>query len=183
MQTPHEIRTSRQMLGLTQSELARLAGVSLPTIQNLEARRANPTLSTLEAVYRVLGLRFKAAFPPAHWDDLARCGAPLMVGEEAHPPQGAGVVRDAPFRPTPGLLLSRLRGACLELSGRPDQEGQSRRRDAVRALLLALQIHFPSFYGEHLAGAPLVEEILSAAVDGRTIRMAREATAVLATYL
>ena len=183
MYPPNAIRASRELLGLTQTELARLAGVSLPTIQNLEAGRANPTLSTLDAVFRSLGLQLTAAFPPADWDELARCGAPLMIGEAAHPPQDGGVVRDAAFRPTPPLLLERLRDACLDLRRHPDLEGQDRRRDAVRALLLALRTHFPSFFREHLARAPLYEDLLSAGVDGRAVRLAREAVAVLATYL
>lgn len=171
------IRPARELLGLTQTELAHRSGLSLPTIQNLEAGRANPTQATLDAVLGVLGLEVRVGPRRADWDRLARCGAPLLLtGRE-------GSVRETSFRPTPGSLLEELRTACLELRDHRDQEGQERRRDAVQGLLLALRVHFPSFFQEHVAGVPLYQDHLSAPVDGRTVRLAREAVAVLAEYL
>jgi transcriptional regulator with XRE-family HTH domain len=179
----HRIRPARELLGLTQTGLAHHAGVSLPTIQNLEAGRANPTQATLAAVLGALGMELRLVSRPADWDALVRCGAPLLIAGLHGSPEDGAEVRETSFRPTPELLLAHLRDACLELTDEAEDDGQERRRDAVRALLVALRGHFPSFFREHLSGVPLYEGYLSAPVDGRTIRLAREAVAVLAEYL
>ena len=183
MHPSDRIRPARELLGLTQSELAHRAGVSLPTVQNLEAGRANPTQATLSAVLEALGFQVQAVASPADWDGLARCGAPLLLAGPEGSPSGPAEVRESHFRPSPQQLLEHLRAACLELLESPEEEGQARRREAVQALLMALQGHFPSFFQEHLAGIPLYASHLSRPADGRTIRLAREAVAVLAEYL
>ena len=178
------IREARTLQGLTQTELAYRSGVSLPTVQNMETGRANPTIATLNAVLGALGLELKSAPRYADWDELALCGAPLMVREEpAADSQGNRTVRDRHRGPTPDLLLKNLRDACLELrhvSGTTDLE---RRQDAVQALLLAIRSHFPGFYSDHLAGVDLYEPYVSLPITGRTNRLAREAVATLARYL
>ena len=50
-----ELRWMRDDLGLTQSELARLAGVSQPAIAQLESPDSNPTIDTLSRVARAMG--------------------------------------------------------------------------------------------------------------------------------
>lgn len=45
-----EIKKLRLSRGLTQSQLAHQSGVSLPTIQNIEALKANPSLMILERI-------------------------------------------------------------------------------------------------------------------------------------
>lgn len=49
-----ELRTQR---GLTQFQLAQLSGVSLPTIQNIEALKANPSISILEKIFNSLNAK------------------------------------------------------------------------------------------------------------------------------
>lgn len=44
----------RKMLGLTQKELAKLAGVSQSLIAKMESRKINPTYSKVKAIYDVL---------------------------------------------------------------------------------------------------------------------------------
>ncbi|PIS11624.1 MAG: XRE family transcriptional regulator, partial [Bdellovibrio sp. CG10_big_fil_rev_8_21_14_0_10_47_8] len=51
MHIAEQVRSLRLSLGLTQSQLATLAKVSLPTIQNIEAGRANPGLDVVERIY------------------------------------------------------------------------------------------------------------------------------------
>lgn len=46
----------RKTLEISQKELALLAGISLHTVCNLESQRGNPTLASLLAVAKVLGL-------------------------------------------------------------------------------------------------------------------------------
>jgi len=50
-----ELRWMRDDLGLTQSELARLAGISQPAIAQLESPDSNPTIDTLSRVVRAMG--------------------------------------------------------------------------------------------------------------------------------
>lgn len=182
--TPSQhIREERTRLGLTQSELAQRAGVSLPTIQNMEAGRANPSLATLNAVLDGLGLRLEIGARPVDWDRLAACGAPLMVREQTAELEPTHASDDLSAPPDAEMLLANLRDACRALHGHPAGPGDQRRREAVHALLLALKLHFPSFFKEHLAGVEMYEEVLSDAISGRTIRMTREAASSLARYL
>lgn len=48
------LRQRREIFKLTQTELAVRAGVSLPSIQKMEAGRSNPALKTLQKVFNVL---------------------------------------------------------------------------------------------------------------------------------
>jgi len=50
-----ELRWMRDDLGLTQAELAKLAGVSQPAIAQLESPDSNPTIDTLNGVARAMG--------------------------------------------------------------------------------------------------------------------------------
>src|SRR5436309_2470315 len=50
-----ELRWMRADLGLTQAELAKLAGVSQPAIAQLESPGSNPTIDTLNRVARAMG--------------------------------------------------------------------------------------------------------------------------------
>src|SRR5205085_12488243 len=49
------MRCRRESLGLTQSELAKLAGVSQPAIAQLESPDSKPTIDTLNRVARAMG--------------------------------------------------------------------------------------------------------------------------------
>jgi len=52
-----KIKERRQLLGITQQDLADISGVALRTIKQLENDdRANPSLKTLSKVLDVLGL-------------------------------------------------------------------------------------------------------------------------------
>ncbi len=50
-----ELRWMREDLGLTQAELAKLAGVSQPAIAQLESPDSNPTIETLNRVASAMG--------------------------------------------------------------------------------------------------------------------------------
>ena len=50
MITPQQIRGARAMLGLTQAELAELAGISKTGLNNIESGAADPKISTLKAI-------------------------------------------------------------------------------------------------------------------------------------
>jgi transcriptional regulator with XRE-family HTH domain len=54
MITPEQIRGARAMLGLTQAELARRAGISKTGLNNIESGSSDPKASTLRAIQQVL---------------------------------------------------------------------------------------------------------------------------------
>ncbi len=58
------IRELRRKAGLTQTELARIAGTSQPTIAAYEAGRKSPTLQTLSRIARAVGLEATVSFVP-----------------------------------------------------------------------------------------------------------------------
>ena len=51
-----QIKARRDMLHLTQEQLAELAGIGLRTLKQFESGKGNPTLATLQKVTEVLGL-------------------------------------------------------------------------------------------------------------------------------
>lgn len=48
------------MLGITQQELADLAGISINTVVAVERNEGNPKISTIIAICKVLGLKLNA---------------------------------------------------------------------------------------------------------------------------
>jgi transcriptional regulator with XRE-family HTH domain len=50
-----QVKERREMLKITQENLAELSGVGLRTIKQLEAGKANPTYKTLQEIADVLG--------------------------------------------------------------------------------------------------------------------------------
>ena len=165
---------SRRDLGLTQTEAAVLAGVSLATVQNIEAGRANPSVGTLGRILGALGMECRVCSLAADWDALAALGVPLLqTGQPSKP------VR-------PSLLVPHLRLAMVELA-RPASGGTSgntgRKLEAVQATLLALKHHFPTFYGRHFARAPVAEALWPRDCSGRLVKLSRLAKQALAEYL
>ena len=54
MITPNQIRGARAMLGLTQADLAKAAGLSNTGLNNIERGIADPKVSTLQAIQAAL---------------------------------------------------------------------------------------------------------------------------------
>jgi predicted transcriptional regulator len=65
--TPEEIRSRRVMLGLTQTELARKAGISQSMIARIESGSVDPRVSTLSRIVAVLSQKEK---PPYRAKDV-----------------------------------------------------------------------------------------------------------------
>jgi len=51
-----KIKERRDTLGITQPDLAEMAGVNINTIYNIESGRGNPTLSKLNNIVDILGM-------------------------------------------------------------------------------------------------------------------------------
>ncbi|RVQ04149.1 helix-turn-helix transcriptional regulator [Sinorhizobium meliloti] len=63
MITPEQIRGARAMLGMTQAELAKAAGISTTGLNNIERGSADPKASTLRSIRAALessGVVFQA---------------------------------------------------------------------------------------------------------------------------
>jgi transcriptional regulator with XRE-family HTH domain len=159
----------RRALGLTQSALARRAGISLATLQNVEAGRANPALGTLRRILGPLGLRLTMAPDETDWDVLAGLGVPLAVERASMP------------RPTEELPVRVRRAARSLASG--EAGGDERKREALQAFLLALRGHFPSTWRRWFADAPAVRALAPREPSGRVIELSRISRERLAELL
>ena len=53
------LKKRREVLGVTQEQLADLSGVGLRTLKALESKKSNPTLETLTKLADVLGMELK----------------------------------------------------------------------------------------------------------------------------
>ncbi len=76
--SPSQIRAARSLIGIKQSDLARGAGISLATLNNIERGVGDPRTSTLEAIERALagaGIEF-ASDPVSESVKLRRLDRP-----------------------------------------------------------------------------------------------------------
>jgi transcriptional regulator with XRE-family HTH domain len=163
------IRQARRRRGLTQTELGGAAATSLATVQNIEAGRANPSLSTLQRVLDALQLDLSLAQRGTDWDALVALALPLSTRSDS-------TARRTSFDQLPTLI----RSAASEVAS---QGEGSRERDALEALLLALHIHYASLYRSWFADSPVVGALLPTSPTGRHIKLARIARARLAEQL
>lgn len=50
------IKERRQVLGISQLDLAEMSGIGIATVKSIECGKANPSLKTIESLAEVLGL-------------------------------------------------------------------------------------------------------------------------------
>lgn len=55
------LKERRQALGISQVDLAEMAGIGIATVKSIECGKANPSLRTVEALAEVLGLELSLA--------------------------------------------------------------------------------------------------------------------------
>lgn len=132
----NQIKTRRLKSQLSQQEVAARARVSLATLQNIEAGRANPAHNTLLAICQVLGLQLSllAESPKDHISLLISYGVPLM--------EGGKLMTARPNRTSEGLLKI-LNGITPLIS---DLKRNSREELALASFLRALRDHYPTFW-------------------------------------
>ncbi len=165
------IRRQRLGLGFTQAEVARRSGVSLATLQNIEAGRANPAFSTLSKVLHEIALTPRCQAVEPDWDALCRLGLPLSAARSSRTVRGSA-----------DRLIRELAPALTALSC--DTVGEtSREAEALQALLLALRLHFPDFFAARFSRSSLAWRMATRAPDGRVTKLYRIARAALAEYL
>lgn len=124
-----EIKLARKALGFKQMQVAVEAGVSLATLQNIEAGKANPSYETLQAILGVLGLKLKIQPHSITPENLASLGVPVVV-EQISP---MSFTSAAEFR------------AQLK-SIRPELFEDEKVKKAFVSYLIALKDHYPDFW-------------------------------------
>ena len=122
---------ARKARGLSQSEVASRARTSLATIQNIEAGRANPSLETVERIFKILGLRLVIQDAPPAWDRLISLGVPLVANDS---------VSIRPDRELLRVELSKLSADSI------DTITDTREKSALVSWLKALHDHYPLFW-------------------------------------
>lgn len=171
------LKRNRLDWGLSQVELAQASGVSLPTIQNIESGKANPSLSTLGALLGALELEIAFYPKSADWDLLAECGAPLASSKMSAPSH-----KRSGNRITGEILVRTLTVTCRELSENPKLPDRDRKSEAVQALVFAVRSHFPTFFKKRCS-SKWIQSYLPEKPSGRLIKLKRVAAAKLAEYL
>jgi transcriptional regulator with XRE-family HTH domain len=114
-----ELRWMREDLGLTQAELAKLAGVSQRAIAQLESPDSNPTIDTLNRVARAMGAQID--FRPSAGESVKSYGRRLRrLGPGPERARVLKALRDhlAAARTSRQLRVSRRGDACSPLIGK-----------------------------------------------------------------
>ncbi len=142
--------------------------MSLATLQSIEANRANPALSTWQAILAVVGLVPDVRPVLPDWSVLSVLGAPLAL-EEPHP---------SPVHRSPELLVHQLRLALAQT-----ESLSPRQHEAVWAVLLSLHDHYPRFFRRHFGRSSASDALLRHPPTGRIVKLRRLALAVLSEYL
>ena len=164
------VRGTRRAVGMSQVELAVESGLSLATVQNIEADRANPSLSTLRGVLEPLGLTLTVEPEEADWYALAALGLPLAGSTTPGP-------RD------PASLRRLIQRAALEIDRHPEAADAERKREALQALLLAIRRHFPTRFRSWFRRSSLILGLVPSEPTGRIVKLSRIALAPLAEIL
>ncbi len=164
-----EARNARLALGLTQAALAARAGVSLATVQNLEAGRANPAFETAGRILACLAMRLEPTQTPPDWAALAAHGLPIAT-------QRRGTASRSP-----SSLRWLLEGALL--ASRDEANWGPRQAEALQALMLALAHGYPSLFAAWFLRSPLARAWVPSCPSGRVIKLRRIALSVLGEYL
>lgn len=164
------IKRFRESVQWSQSKLAQESGVSFPTIQKIEAGKANPTLEILEKLLRVMGLELK--FQPAEFNLEAaiKLGVPLS----------GDVTLSESIIPSSRLLKEQTR-YWMQLF--VHQMFNEREELAVTSLLMALKDHYPSFYQREIKCTVFDDKIQEHRNSGKCIKLRRIALNKLSQYL
>lgn len=166
-----DLKKLRKSLGLTQMKLAVNSGVSLPTIQNIEAGKANPSLSVLKSLFEVLQHDIVIQPQPIDWEELIRFGLPLTTAHKNLRKQA---------RKKDELLIL-LKRALLQY---PQAEKRTQRNwEALAGFLLGLKTHFPRVFYELRSFDQTIQTMLQDQNPGRLYQLRRMSIAEQAKYL
>lgn len=168
----NQLVVKRKQLGLTQQSLAQLAQVSLPTVQNIESGRGNPSLDVLTKISRAIGLRLVLEATDGtgevNWDLLTNLGVPL-----------SDKAAKSKVRPDSQALLLELRKAVVGSVSSPDD----RKVEALCATLLSLKSHWPSIYRSLGPLRSKADQLIARQNPDRLLKLRPLATSRLQVYL
>lgn len=164
------IKDLRRQMGKTQSQLAQESNISLPTLQNIEAGKANPGFYLIQSILKSLNHTVSFTALPPDWEALSSFGVPLFQKQ----------AKNAPF--AKWELLKTLAQALLYRKAHPQLQS-SREWEALAAFLLALKMHFPLKYDELKELKIESEQLIQSQDDGRLVKLRRIALARQALYL
>jgi transcriptional regulator with XRE-family HTH domain len=167
------IAKRRKALGLSQVSLAEWSGISLPTIQNIESGKANPSLALFEKLGGVLGFEVSTVQTPLDWDVFCDLGLPLSKRENGATPLSL-------LKPI--HLIRFLIDAAIELKNN-DAFDRERKSEAISGLILAIQIYFPTFYRKKILTQKGLYPFIPTEITGRLVKMKNHAGAILSQYL
>jgi len=163
-----DLKKIRRDLGLTQMELATKSGISLPTIQNIESGKANPSLEILTRILNVLGLEIKVSAPAFQVEKAILLGVPLSSN------QSISVIK-----PSRDMLCLEARKWAHFYRENIFSERESL---AITSFLCAIKDYWPTIYTE--IKCPIFDkQIESSRNNGHLIKLRRMAIATLSKYL
>lgn len=166
-----ELKRYRIQNALSQVKLAQVSGVSLPTIQNIEAGKANPTLEIVERLAKALGLMIRIEAAPFDINTACALGVPLLSEESQKP--------SLFFQPNVDKVIEESR---KWLQGFHDHTFGERETVALIAFLAAVRDHYFSTY--QLFSNSVFEKLISQyRTDGRVIKLRRIALVNVGKYL
>lgn len=113
------VRTLREARGLTQAQMARLAGIPRPTWTHVESGTANPTLSVLLKVAEALHVRLDELLGPPR-----QTGKLFKAAELSERKRGQVTIRKLLPESMPGLDIERMAFAPgASMAGIPHTQG------------------------------------------------------------
>lgn len=172
------LKKQRQDLGISQSNLAQLSGLSLASVQNVEAGKANLSISNLASLLEVLGYDLKLVRRQVEWEKLICYGLPILPAKSFEGDIGVPEIE---------CLEKLLVGACAEFIQReePGSHRNLREREALQAMIMALRDHFPSVFQKRFAHYKVIQALnpRMEEVSGKIIKLRRIAIDRLSRYL
>lgn len=162
------IQKLRLQMGLTQTQLAIRAGVSLPTIQKIEAGIANPGFEIVETIFSCLNQKLHFVPKEPDWDSLANYGVPLSTKHTVANKSEKAL-----------LILVRSALDFFETT-KPEMR---REWEAFAAFLLALKTHFGPTWKKLQPFHDCANELIGKVEHGRLLKLRRLSIAQQASYL
>jgi transcriptional regulator with XRE-family HTH domain len=158
-------------LGFSQVKLSHESKVSLPTIQNIEALKTNPSIEILEKLLTALGVEFKLHAIPFDIDKAILLGVPLTSSTKN---------KVEILNPSGTLLKQEARKWNYAFQEKTFNE---REEIAIISFLLALKDHYPSFYNEEILTPIFENKINSQRSNGKITKLRRISINNLSKYL
>jgi transcriptional regulator with XRE-family HTH domain len=163
------LKILRSQFGYSQVKLSHESQVSLPTIQNIEAGKANPTIDVLVRLTKVFGLSIKIEPQPFDIEKAIALGVPLAsMSKTSSPPMVNSKILKQEVKSWHHPLLANSLAEREEV--------------AMVSFIIALKDHYASFYDE--IKSPIFEQkIKEYGYCGKVIKLRRMALSNLSKYL